>query len=141
VQTFVWVDSWQQQCCGDDFSVGSSVHWNVHRLEGGDKSVAELVGPEWGAAVEYSSNHHGVDDHLGPGDEMQGVVLSIRVMTCGRQPQPDRNPGGQMWVRVPGSGQLREVRVADPWEPEPPAEEHHVSFEGWIVEVETDSLV
>jgi hypothetical protein len=140
VRTFVWVDSWQQQCCGDEFGVGSDVCWDVYPTRDGDDWVASLLGSEEEAEVQFSSNHHGVLDHLGPGHELRGVVRSIRVMTCAREPQPHPNPSGIAWVVVPGSAQLREVQVADAWEPEPPADEPQRSFEGWIVEVDVEQL-
>jgi hypothetical protein len=107
------------------------VCWNVHPLQVGDNRVASLLGSEWGAQVGYSLNHHGVDDHLGPGRELRGVVRTIRVVTCGLEQQPDfcphpyphRNPNRMVWAAVPGSGGLWETQVADPWEPEPPVDE------------------
>ncbi|WP_408662885.1 DUF6578 domain-containing protein, partial [Jatrophihabitans sp.] len=31
VRAFVWVDAWQQQCCGETFRLGSEIHWHGHR--------------------------------------------------------------------------------------------------------------
>jgi hypothetical protein len=136
VRTFVWVDAWQQQCCGDEFRVGSQVRWNVDPVQ--DQGwVASLLGSEWATQVRYSENHHGPDEL---GDEMHAVVRSIRAVTCDRGPQPDPNPSGRAWVVIPGSGQLREVEVADPRGPEPRSIEPRHTFEGWIVEVDAEQL-
>jgi hypothetical protein len=138
VRTFVWVESWQQQCCGDEFQVGSSVTWNVTRAKDAEDWVTTLLGPDWGEKVRYTEDHHGLDEGLGR--ELRGVVRSIHVVTCDRKPehQPGRSPSGQVWVLVPSSGRLREVEVADPWEPEPSDDDPHQSFDGWVVEVEVE---
>src|SRR3569833_203668 len=65
VHSFVWVDSWQQQCCGDEFQVGSSVIWNVTRVKDSDDWITTLLGPNWGDRVQYAEDHHGVGDGLG----------------------------------------------------------------------------
>jgi len=138
VHSFVWVDSWQQQCCGDEFQVGSSVIWNVTRVKDSDDWITTLLGPNWGDRVQYAEDHHGVGD--GPGHDLRGVVRSIRVVTCDRRPEhdPERSPNGRVWVAVPGSGRLRVVEVADTWEPEPPDGDPRRSFDGWVVEVESE---
>jgi hypothetical protein len=154
VGTFVWVESWQQQCCEDEFRVGSTVNWQVFPTNGEDDSVEILLGPEWGAKVRYWEDHHGGRDDLGDGEKLLGVVRSIQVVTCDRELKVEAGkPPSGMWLPVPGSGRLREVEFADPWEPEPPDDELPDDdppqwstvpppwwFEGWIVEVDINSL-
>jgi hypothetical protein len=104
----IWVAARQQQCCGEDFAVGSSVRWQV--LPAAADWIARLLGEGWGDTVRHAEDHHGDDDVVG---EVSGVVQSVRVVTCERV---EELPGGRgrAWVPVPGSGRLREVDVADP---------------------------
>jgi hypothetical protein len=133
VDAFVWVESWQQQCCGDDFRVGSAVQWQVRTNSDADEWVELLLGAEWSAKVRFTEDHHmdGADGVL------TGVVSKINVVTCervlGEAPQP--GPSGQVMIPVPGSGWLRDVEVADLWEPEPPDLDSGWSFDGWIVKL------
>jgi hypothetical protein len=154
VRTFVWVDSWQQQCCGDEFRVGSTVRWDVFPTKDEVGWVDSLLGPEWGARVGYWEDHHGGRDDRGDGEKLEGAVRSIHVVTCERELKTGvgRPPGG-VWVPVPGSGRLRQVESADPWEPEPSNDDRPAGdspqwledpppwwFEGWIVEVDADDV-
>jgi hypothetical protein len=135
VRTFVWVDSWAQQCCGEPFRIGTEVRWQVRREDDGDEWATTLLGPEWGDRVRYAEDRHGLDES--DGHEIRGVVRSIRVVTCDRvlDTQQEGHSAG-VWVPVPGSGRLREVEVADPWEPEPMEQDPPRTFDGWIVEVD-----
>ena len=124
VQTFVWVDSWQQQCCGDEFRVGSTVHWDVLPAKEEDNWVETLLGADWGAKVRFSEDHHGGLDDAAASEKLHGLVRTIYVVTCDRwhKTGPGEGPGG-VWLPIAGSGRLREVEFADPWEPEPPDNE------------------
>jgi hypothetical protein len=97
--------------------------------------VAELLGPEWGGRIRYSEDRH----MGGATTQIRGVVRSTQVVTSDLEKRAHGNPSGSAWFPVPGSGRLRTVRTADPWEPEPPDDEPDRSFPGWIVEV--DDLV
>jgi len=135
VRTFVWIEGWQQQCCGDDFRVGSAVRWEVKQNPDGDEWIGLLLGPEWSKRVGFSQAHH-----LGESDGvLTGVVSEISVITCdrvlGNAPHP--GPGGKVLVAVRGSGRLRKVEVADRWEPEPRDPAAGWSFDGWIVELDS----
>ena len=132
VRAFVWVDSWQQQCCGEEFRVGSEIHWHGHRTKERKSWITTLLGAEWADAVEYEENHHGPPDALNPLVELHGMVRSIRVVTCDGKTKP--NSTGFSRIPVPGSGRLQMVEVADPWKPEPPAQAREM-FAGWIVEL------
>jgi hypothetical protein len=132
VRAFVWVDAWQQQCCGETFRVGSEIHWHGHRTMERKSWITTLLGPEWADAVEYEENHHGPPDELNPLVELHGMVRSIRVVTCDGKAKP--NSTDFSGVPIPGSGRLQMVEVADPWKPEPPAQARGM-FSGWIVEL------
>ena len=130
MQTFVWVTEWEQQCCGDDFGVGSSVTWTVVEHEGANEWVVQLLGPTWGDRVKYSEGHHADEEAT-----ISGVVLAIHEVRCRRELQPYGS--GQAWVPIQSSGWLTEVPAADPWVSKPDDEvRESVFFEGWVVELE-----
>jgi hypothetical protein len=132
VQTFVWVTAWEQQCCGDDFEVGSTVTWTGVEHDGPDEWVEQLLGPDWGGRVTYSEGHH--DDEEAA---ISGVVRTIHEVRCRRELQPHGT--GHALFPVQGSGWLTEVSVADPWVSKPADESREsMSFDGWIVELEVD---
>jgi hypothetical protein len=133
--TFVWIESWQQQCCGHDFRVGSRVRWEVRQNPDGDSWIDLLLGPRWSEKVGFTEDHH-MDESDGV---LTGVVAAINVVTCDRVPDdaPHLEGRGKVMVPVPGSGRLRTVDVADSWEPEPRDRPSGWSFDGWIVELES----
>jgi hypothetical protein len=133
--TFVWIESWQQQCCGDDFRVGSKVRWAVRQNPDGDEWIDLLLGPEWSKKVGFAEDHH-LDENDGV---LTGVVANISVVTCDRVlgDASQLGPRGNVLVPVPGSGRLRTVEAADCWEPEPRDRSAGWSFDGWIVELES----
>jgi hypothetical protein len=59
VDTVVWVDSWQQQCCGEGFSVGSAVRWAVNTMSEAADWFATPFGEDSSVRIEYGENHHG----------------------------------------------------------------------------------
>lgn len=133
MDALVWLSSWQQQCCGEAFQVGSSVRWTVQRQDAGDEWAARILGPEWGRRIRFREEHH--DDEVD--GVISGTVSAIKVVTCDRvfgvDPQwPDE---GQLMLPVNGSGRLRAVQIADPWEPEPSAADAGWSFDGWVVQL------
>jgi hypothetical protein len=94
--------------------------------------VSLLLGPTWASKVRYTENSHdGVDS-----SSITGTVVSIQEVTCSRT--SEQRGTDAVWVPVPGSGVLNTVADANKWRPEPPAHLHpQVSFDGWIVELET----
>ena len=132
MSTFVWIDSWQQQCCGDDFEVGSTVRWSAVPQDGPDEWVELLLGHDWASKVDYHEEHH-VDEESTV--VITGMVRSIWEVGCNRQERDDR--GGRTWFPIAGSGTLRKVEVAHKWSPEPPDDlRPQVTFDGWVVELE-----
>ncbi len=129
MDAYVWVEAWQQQCCGSDFQIGSTVQWQVRRADR-QEWLERLLDTDWSTTVHYSEDHH-LDNHNGT---LTGVVADINVLTSDRV--LGDAPGdvtGRAMVPVPGSGRLREVTVADRWQPPPP----NGSFDGWIVRLES----
>jgi hypothetical protein len=124
------MDSWQQQCCGDDFGVGSAVTWSAFPTDGPDEWIELLLGRAWADRVTYREEHHVDDD--GASLVIAGTVHSIREVSCRRTLQP-----GKGLVPVAGSGILNEVGVADKWSAEPSDDlRGRMSFDGWIIELE-----
>ena len=130
----VWVSSCQQQCCGKNFGIGSSVEWNVRRVTEPDSWIDLLLGAEWATKVGYAEDHHLAEAN----GVIAGVVRRIQVVTCTRELGLAELLGRmeQCLVAVRGSGRLRDVAVAEKWEPEPRDEDADWTFEGWIVELE-----
>jgi hypothetical protein len=114
VRAFVWVDSWQQQCCGEGSRVSSGVHWHGHRTRGRKSWITTLLEPEWADAVEYEENHHGPPDELNPVVELYGTVRSIRVVTCDRKAKPNSTSFSGM--PVPGKRTAPDGRGRRPLE-------------------------
>lgn len=130
MQAYVWMDAWQQQCCGDDFEVGSAVSWSVFPSDIPDGWVELLLGLTWAQRVTFREEHHVDDDNSSI--VIAGIVRSIREVTCRRTEQPRVG-----WVPVAGSGVVKEVDIADKWSAEPPHDlSPRVTFDGWIVELE-----
>jgi hypothetical protein len=131
---FVWVDSWQHQCCGQDFAVGSDVVWEAVAVEESHGWVELILGEEWAKRVRFHQESH--HDEGAALVLLEGVVHSIREVTCGRTADPQAHSAVR--VPIPGAGMLTQVPAADKWRPEPPEEDcGDLSFEGWIVELET----
>ena len=131
VEALVWVVGWQQQCCGARFRVGSSVRWSVRQHDVDNEWVSLILGSDWGQRIGFTEGHH--DDEVD--GVIEGMVTAISVVTCSRVSgrDPDSCSGGKVLVPKPGSGRLRSVQDADPWEPEPTEAEAGWSFEGWAV--------
>lgn len=66
----VWVSSWQFECCGDGFQVGSSVCLSV--VEPDLEWLSEVLGEPDALQVTASEEHH--DDST---TEISGHVLAI----------------------------------------------------------------
>ncbi len=132
VRRFVWVEAWQFQCCGDPFSIGSTVHWDLGPADG--EWIARLLGPDRAKQVRLVEEHHEGPDT----SPVEGVVKAIAAVTCSRILADDPDyPGEQVWVPMPGSATIRDVVESDPWEPESPPQ---TTFDGWIVELEIDPI-
>ncbi len=114
----VWIDAWQQECCGEPFRAGDVVAWEANERAAVDGLVAR-VGADRAAGVRYVQEHHGDD----PDGVVSGAIARIDEVVC-------RRDEGALVV---GSGHLREV-VAVPENPQGPEQ---WTREGWIVEIVT----
>lgn len=104
----VWMDNWQLQCCGDSFSVGETVEWNLAPV--GDRgSLPSALGHGLVETVTHREDHHGLllpDDAPRPA----GTVRSIRALRCRYGPTSDEDRRVHV---VPGTTRVSAVRSAD----------------------------
>lgn len=121
----VWVDAWQQTCCGDRFEVGSDVTWMLTSPD--TAFLALLLGANEAANVSHAEEHHsqGANDLR----ETPGSVLSIRGVSC----RYGLVPGGAPNVQYPieGSTVVTDLRSSDDRES---IEDR--TFVGYLVELE-----
>lgn len=84
----VWVDAWQYQCCGDDFSVGEMVRWTL--VPGDRDLLASLLGnayPDWEAELQVArrGEEPGFDSGLMAELRSDGLVVHV--------PEQELSPG------------------------------------------------
>jgi hypothetical protein len=123
----VWVDDWQQQCCGEPFAVGSRVDWMLHRRSADDPWLAAVLGADLAGEVTHAEEHHSE----GPADVpvTRGVVTRIRTVSC-RYAALGDDP--LVLSPVPGTSQVVDVHEADAWfEPPEP-----LRLNGFVVDLE-----
>jgi hypothetical protein len=125
----IWVDDWQIQCCGENFTPGDVVSW--HLLEVDPEDYADLVGSERAAEIDFCEEHHGREGEHAP---TRLRVLTIAEVHC-RYEVPS---GSTSNVRhpVPGTTELVQVQEADGWAANRP----HVDFTGYLVTAERTEL-
>jgi hypothetical protein len=76
----VWLDEWQWACCGEPFSVGTPVRWNLetvspdHRVRA---KLTSLLSAEVADRVTHEEDHHGMHPQ---GAETSGVVRRITAV-------------------------------------------------------------
>ncbi|HEY6740556.1 MAG TPA: DUF6578 domain-containing protein [Actinopolymorphaceae bacterium] len=125
----IWVDEWQMECCGDPFSVGSTVSWTVLPVTDPDW-LCDVLGPERAAAVDAVEDHHAAT----PDDlrEIAGVVQAISTVHCRFAEVAPRDPQGAR--PVPGSCVVTEVDRTDGR----PTRRDDLSFVGYLVALEAN---
>jgi hypothetical protein len=77
VDVIVWMDDWQQACCGDRFEVGSAVTWEVRPQEQSEW-LRTVVGADEAKTIAYRAERHD-DVEL---RRLTGSVRSIRSVRC-----------------------------------------------------------
>jgi hypothetical protein len=122
----VWVDSWQMQCCGEPFRIGSQVAWTLGRPD--LDWLNAMLGADARQSVDAAEEHHGGL----PADTMptRGTVTRIAAVHCGYAPRP----GSDSRTRYPvaGSGVLTELDSADGWT----TDLGELNFVGYLVQLE-----
>ena len=122
MQAVVWVADWEMQCCGDPFTVGHAVAWNLSPAASGEWLDA-VLGEAAAADVTAFYDHHS-SDPVPPMTE--GVVRWIQAVHC------EYRQTGQVLTPVPGTQVLTPRSTADGWE----GEDEPVRFVGYLVELE-----
>jgi hypothetical protein len=74
VRLTVWIDDWQHECCGQPFSIGSTLHWTLGEP---DESVGLLFGPDLSVHVDREEDRHYVLTEI-DAPETVGTVTAIR---------------------------------------------------------------
>ena len=121
----IWVDDWQIQCCGQSFTPGDVVSWQL--LEVDPEDYADLVGRDRAAEIDFCEEHHGRGDDPAP---TRLRVLTVTEVHC-RYEVP---PGSTSNARhpVPGTTEWVPVRQADGRA----LKRQHVEFTGYLVTAE-----
>jgi hypothetical protein len=121
----VFVDDWQMQCCGEPFSLGSTVTWTVFVRDvpssPGDP-IADVDPP-----VTAFEDHH--DCAPNPVESMTGRVTAIGAVFC-KYEQVESGSNGYMMV--PGTVIIQPRTDADGWEED---EGDGLRFYGYVVDL------
>ncbi|MFJ8723052.1 DUF6578 domain-containing protein [Streptomyces sp. NPDC093269] len=121
----IWVDDWQIQCCGENFTPGAVVSWQL--LEIDPEDYADVVGSERAAAINFREEHHGQEE----GKASTPLrVLTITEVHCRYEVPSDSTSNVQH--AVAGTTVLVPVREADGWADARPG----LSFAGYRVTAE-----
>jgi hypothetical protein len=123
----VWMDAWQMHCCGEPFSVGSSVSWTLASDPERD-FLASVLGDQVAGTVTHWEEHHGGLPDDAP--TTAGVVRFIRAVRC----RYGRNPDHPQEALYPmkGSGTFTSVTSADGWD----KDDGDVKFVGYLIELD-----
>lgn len=122
----VWVDSWQMQCCGKPFHLGSQVSWTLGDADA--EGLEAVLGANGLRAVDAAEEHHGgIPEDTAP---TQGTVTRIAAVHCRHAPRPGSD--SRATYPVPGSGVLAYTEAADGWV----ADRGDQRFVGYLVQLE-----
>jgi hypothetical protein len=122
----IWIDSWQMQCCGEPFRLGSRVAWTLRAAD--PDWLAATLGADAQQAVDAAEEHHGAV----PADTVptRGTVRRIAAVHC--RLAPESGSDAPAVGPVAGTGVLTGVGSADGWT-EDRGDEH---FIGYLVQLE-----
>jgi hypothetical protein len=122
----VWVDNWQLQCCGEPFTIGSTVSWTLREAD--TDWLTAVLGAETAASVDAAEEHH--DNMTASTPPTSAKVVRIDAVHCRYNP-----PEGHDRTRYPaeGSGTLTVVTSADGWTPD----RGELKFVGYLVRLAT----
>ncbi|MEU5211652.1 DUF6578 domain-containing protein [Streptomyces sp. NPDC020742] len=105
----VWMDSWQMECCGDPFRVGSRVSWTL--VEANGEWLAAVLGSAAAAGVDAAEEHHGgAPEKTSP---TSGTVTALSAVHCRYAPLPGAKSGPRH--PVPGSSTFTPLSAAARW--------------------------
>ncbi|MDQ1663663.1 MAG: hypothetical protein QOJ68_3643 [Blastococcus sp.] len=135
----VWLAEWQWACCGEPFSVGTPVRWNLEKVVPDHRVTAKLrslLSAEVADRVTHEEDHHGMH---ASGAETAGVVRSITAVYARSAPTSERHgPHGMVgYAEVPGSGVIEQWQSSRPAGRRPAAAgTGALDHVGWLVELE-----
>jgi hypothetical protein len=117
----VWVDSWQQECCGTPFAIGSEVTWTLTDATGRDLDL--LFASSERIVVDGVEDHHGYAPDDAP--VTVAAVTTIRAVQL-RYTAADEERAHRA---VPGSARLIALHRSDG------EEMRAAGFAGYVVEI------
>lgn len=115
----VWLDAWQQQCCGEPFAVGSRVGWTLRDIPRG-RFFDDVAGAEIAQRITHAEEHHGAVPEDAP--VVHGLVREIRAIHGRFVRERDWAPG-----------ESRIVTSADGSD-----EVEGLSFNGYVVDLDVE---
>ena len=125
----VFVETWQQECCGDPFAVGDEVSWPVVAVQD-QELLAVRLGRELSGRVTACVERHA--EHV---EELRLRVNRIRSAFCAYEKVPGQDrrlPHGETHRPVPGTTVLRDVRAVDRGH----QELEHLHWLGYVVDAQ-----
>lgn len=123
MQLYVWMASWQMECCGTPFREGAEVSWRLRQPDSAELAWLDTVLHD-GVAVTVNA----VEDHHGDSSAplTAGIVASITTLHCRFDPKP-----------VAGSGLVTSVVTAEKWNDD--LDDRH--FAGFLIRVRAPNSV
>ncbi|MFF4288848.1 DUF6578 domain-containing protein [Streptomyces sp. NPDC001633] len=126
MNTTVWMDSWQMECCGEPFALGSEVSWAVVAPD--REWLTKVLSAGTAATVDGVEEHHGGrPEQPAP---VRGTVTGISAVHCRFAPLPGEP--GHTRHPVPGSSTLTPLSSAPRWH----ADRGDLRFVGFLVELD-----
>jgi hypothetical protein len=121
----VWVAGWQQERCGDDWAIGSSVSWTLAAPD--SDYLDPLFAREASVLVDRAEEHHGGLPDDAP--RTAGSVVAIHGVQLRYAPTPD----GDSTTLYPVAGSASRTPLAH----SNGDEFRRDGFAGYLVEIET----
>ncbi len=119
MQLYVWMASWQMECCGTPFREGTEVSWRLRHPNPAEVAWLDTALHDGVAAtIDAVEDHHG--DSSAP--LTTGSVTSVATLHCRFAPEP-----------VAGSGLVTSVVTAEKWNDD--LDDRH--FAGFLVRILT----
>jgi len=96
----VWVDAWQQDCCGDHWAIGSSVSWTVEPPN--REYLDPLFAPGAGVTIDWHEERH--DESRAGLRTLAGTIVAIAGVDLDYEARDPDEP--KMMYPVAGSARL-----------------------------------
>jgi uncharacterized protein DUF6578 len=110
----VWVE--ELACCGEPFAVGSTVTWDLHSIDAGERRfLTSVFGADIGANFTDGYERHGGSGEDSPVRPVAGIVRSIGATTWRIHPLADDSPETDALglYALPGSVRIVAQSAAD----------------------------